>query len=154
MFHKEVVNHFHSSETFEQGFLIMLAQQEDEEIFKTTRDDLPSDMSKYKFLLNPVRLNIMKLLYDNYNLSSVQIKNNLNLSWSDYSHNILALEEREYVIVQTMFQYGTKRTMVYLGDKGKEYYENLIELLHEFLQKQDEDYITSLSEDSDLYPET
>lgn len=137
---------------YEEFLTIILAQHKEEEIYKTMRDQLPSEMTKFKFLLNPVRLNIIKLLYDNFHLTSIQIKENLNLTWSDYSHNILALEEKGYVSTEVSFQRGLKRNLVYLEERGRLKYESLIELLHEFLQTTNDQYLSKFSKDSRMYP--
>ena len=113
--------------------------------------EISEEMSKYRFIMHPFRLSMMKLLYDNYKMSSIDIKEALKLSWADYSNFIKSLKKKEYVSIKEEFDEDSKRQFVYLEEAGRRDYENLVNLLNKFLDKSSEIYPID-STDDELYP--
>lgn len=110
---------------------------------------IPNEMHKYRFILHPFRLSMLKLLDAHFELSSQEIKQTLDLSWSDFSVNINALKKKEYVTVRDDFDdTGRKRQYVTLAKRGEEEYKQLKKLLEQFLTST----ANIVIDDSDLYP--
>jgi DNA-binding MarR family transcriptional regulator len=113
-----------------------------------------SGLIQYRYLMHPIRLSIMKLLYKNFTLTSQEIKKQLDLSWGDYSNHINSLAKKQFVAIQTEFHDTDQRQVVYLEELGRQEYKALIDLLKEFLKNAEHENAEHDLEFSDLlYPE-
>ena len=101
--------------------------------FKHTSQTLISKNLNLKYLLNPVRMGILKLLYKNVELSSVEIKEGLNISWNEYTNHSLSLKKSGYVRIEDGFIDGSIRQFLFIEPKGIEEFKGLIEYLHSFI---------------------
>lgn len=133
------------------AYLAILGQksQDGQPPFEKTLGEIPSKLIEYKFLMQPVRLSIMNLLHKHFTLTSVQIKDELRISWGNYSSHISALEKKGFLSTYYDFLDGSKVQMVVLEEVGRKEYESLTELLQEFLMNQQGSDLSSV----DLYPE-
>lgn len=113
---------------------------------------IPHELKEYRYLMHPVRLSIMKLLYKNYNLTSTDIKHQLNISWGEYSSHISSLVKHGFISTKDGFHNGIKVNIVLLEEMGRKEYESLFELLKEFLEDDGPDYYKQQIELDDLYP--
>jgi len=94
----------------------------------------------------------MKFLYKNFIASSVDIKNELNISWGEYTSHIAALEKKGFISTETNFVNGVKANVVYLEEIGRKEFEALIGLLQEFLIDVKGDFFEKGASGSSLYP--
>ncbi|OLS27176.1 MAG: hypothetical protein HeimC2_12860 [Candidatus Heimdallarchaeota archaeon LC_2] len=117
--------------------------------------NIPLEMFKYKFLMNPIRLAMVKMLSVHDNLTSIQIKNSLEISWDEYYTNIKALESKSYITVDDNFDKEMRRQFVYLQKEGRQDYINLMTLLQDFADDPlslDVNQIHENTDEEDLYP--
>ncbi|MCE7735681.1 MAG: hypothetical protein GPJ54_12435 [Candidatus Heimdallarchaeota archaeon] len=113
--------------------------------------DIPSEIKKYRFLMHPMRLSIMKQLYKNFTLTSVEIKNEVDMSWGEYASHINSLEKHGFISLHNDFQDGMRVSIVYLEEAGRVEYEALVQLLKNFLEDATHDFFDSKTS-NDLYP--
>ncbi|MHA2168826.1 MAG: transcriptional regulator [Candidatus Kariarchaeaceae archaeon] len=85
--------------------------------------------------LHPIRLTITKLLYENVELSSIEIKEWLQLSWGNYSTHVKALKKKGYIHVKEAFHDATVKQIITLEQKGMDEFTALTNLLELFLGK-------------------
>ena len=105
-----------------------------EDINKEFQKNLPIDLIKYRFIMHPVRLTMLKLLYLENNLSSTEIKHLLDISWGVYGTHIKSLKERGFIITEEIFDdAGALTNIVRLTELGQSEYEDLLKLLREFI---------------------
>lgn len=90
-------------------------------------------MYQYRFLLHPYRLAIMKLLNKYIRLSSLEIKEKLNLSWGEYSNTITSLKKKGYISYSDDFDENSVRRFIHLEEPGRQDFEKLTKLLADFL---------------------
>ena len=117
--------------------------------------NIPLEMFKYKFLMNPIRLAMVKMLSVHDNLTSVQIKNSLEISWDEYYTNIKALESKSYITLDDNFDKEIRRQYVHLEKEGRQDYINLMTFLQDFTDDPlslDVHQIQEYTDDKDLYP--
>lgn len=110
-----------------------ILNQSSKEIDENTIQPEAQDIFKYKFLLHPVRLSIMKLLYENIQMTSLEIKEKLGISWNDVGNHITALKEKGYISTDHQFQEGSRKQVVSIEPFGTQEFKVLTELLHLFL---------------------
>ena len=77
---------------------------------------------------------MVKLLYENLELSSIEIKENLKLSWNDFTTHSLSLKKNGYVRIEDGFIDGSKRQMLAIEQKGLDEFRELKDLLKLFIQ--------------------
>ncbi|MHA2253558.1 MAG: transcriptional regulator, partial [Candidatus Kariarchaeaceae archaeon] len=111
------------------------------EIRTELRNSVPQEIFNHKFLMNPVRLAITKLLYENTELTSTEIKETLQISWSHYSNHVKALKKQDYIHIRQEFRDESVKQILTLRPKGHEKYSALIDLLQQFLDQTDTDDI-------------
>jgi len=87
--------------------------------------DLPRELQKYKPILNPVRLALVKVLYNHYRMQAVELKDTLGISWGAFHNHIQALEKVGIIEARKQFVDTTPRVMVSISVKGSEQYLNL-----------------------------
>jgi len=91
-------------------------------------------------------------MYKNFIASSVDIKNELNISWGEYTSHITALEKKGFLSTETNFVNGVKANVVYLEEMGRKEFETLINLLQEFLVDVKSDFFEKGALGPSLYP--
>jgi DNA-binding MarR family transcriptional regulator len=113
--------------------------------------ELTSKMQRYKHFLHPFRLSIMQILYTNPKIASIEIRDKLNLSWSDYYNAIRHLEKRNLIRVFDDFDSdGSTRQFVVMEEEGAKEYEAFVEVIGTFVNIA-QDYIPDY-DGTDLYP--
>lgn len=154
----EISQQFNVTET-SIGYLLFNQSQIDEKSEKEIRQAIPQEIINYRYLLHPIRLTIMKLLYNEYQIPSTDIKKALGISWGDFANHSKSLREKGYIEVKDVFnESGIKFQMVYLHEHGREEFEILLGLLQQFLEK-GSPFDRLLSEDEpfssdNLYPQS
>ena len=93
----------------------------------------PEELYRYKFFLNPVRLAILKSLYEYPRMSTVELKTSLNLSWSMFNTHLDALKKKNYIHVDHLIEDGNPKFIVSLQHHTLVEFENLILVLEAFL---------------------
>ncbi|MCE7734644.1 MAG: hypothetical protein GPJ54_07200 [Candidatus Heimdallarchaeota archaeon] len=105
------------------------------------RKSIPIEIFGYKFLMHPVRLAMTKLLFETIELTSIEMKNSLDLSWGDYSSHIKALVKQDYIYIREEFREGSVKQVLTLTDLGHKSYDELKSILFDFLSNSPESYL-------------
>jgi DNA-binding MarR family transcriptional regulator len=138
--------------------LLLLSHKTDDRYLEELESTVQHDLVKHRYLMQPTRLMMMKLLHGEYSLTSVQLVKLLNIPWANYSTHVKSLEKSGYVELKDDFdENGLVRQVVVLTDIGKKEYEELYEILQEFMEKKTPlEYILNADTDNymkdDLYP--
>ncbi|MHA2252514.1 MAG: NosD domain-containing protein [Candidatus Kariarchaeaceae archaeon] len=96
---------------------------------------VPPELYSFKFLLNPIRLAILKMLHEYDRYPSFMLRDALGLTWGNYSSNIDVLENKGYIQIKEEFIDGTARKVVYLEERGSMRYNELQQILQELFKK-------------------
>lgn len=133
--------------------MAVLGQSElnDADLQNEVIDDIPSELLHYRYLMHPIRLSIMKLLYKNFSLTSIEIRNRLKISWGEYNNHVSSLEKNKFISIHTEFLDANQRQVVYLEELGRKEYDQLVELLDDFLSNAKHDF-ENTKHQSSLYP--
>jgi basic membrane lipoprotein Med (substrate-binding protein (PBP1-ABC) superfamily) len=135
---------------------------DDEEAISRFENEVPQELYQYKFILNPVRLAITKLLFENASLSTIELKNRLKLSWDELNNNIKALRKNSYIDIEKRFYEDRLTQFISLKIDKIDEFRTLSTLLVDFLTNTP-NYdlfvkgVSSIELDSemdDLYPES
>lgn len=133
---------YNSAKDFELSDYSMLTlisgiKQVDNNSQKYLPDDIPQELIKYRYLMHPIRLTIMKLLnYENKMISST-IRSRLGTSWGEYRTHLKSLEEKGYIMINDDFnEEGSVVQVVYIEEVGRLEYQTLFHLLQEFTAQQ------------------
>jgi DNA-binding MarR family transcriptional regulator len=100
---------------------------------KRIREQIPTDLKEFKFLLHPVRLTVMKLLFDNMAMSVLELRNLLNLTNNQINNTIKELLRKNYVETHPQFIGDGPKKLVILSDYGIDQFKKLVDQLHLFL---------------------
>jgi DNA-directed RNA polymerase specialized sigma subunit len=91
------------------------------------------------------------MLYTSTKLSSLEIKERLNLSWTEYYNAVNALNKADLIqILEDFDENSLKRQFIVIEDKGRDEYDALISLIDQFVQLAKEFMPNQL--DDKLYP--
>ena len=111
----------------------------------------------YRYLMHPIRLTIMKVLNNENQMRSVDIKHLLDISWGEYSTHVKSLEQNGYIETQNEFsQNGNIIQVIYILEFGRKQFEQLFTLLQQFVAKRSPYeylmYAKANLKDDELYP--
>ena len=125
---------------------------------KRYKEFIPQEILTYRYLMHPIRLTIMKIPVNEDHMRSVDIKNALDISWSEYSTHVKSLEQNEYIEVQNEFsENGNVVQVVYALEFGRKQFDLLFGLLQQFVAKSSPYeyllYAQANLKDKTLYPD-
>jgi parallel beta-helix repeat protein len=80
---------------------------------------IPQELYRFKFLLNPIRLAIIKILDDYSSFTSAKLRKMLNISWGKYTTHLDALIKEGFVVSVDEFVEGSPARVVYIEPKGR-----------------------------------
>lgn len=156
--HQQIKELFHS-QTILYYTLVGQSRISDKEIADDLKKCIPRDIFEFKYLLHPVRLSFMKLLYESIELTSIELRDILEVKWNEYYAHLKILKKNKLVRVEDKFKDGLKRQILSLEPKGAEEYRTLTDLLHVFLDNTTnyKNYIETAQiklkdNDRDMYP--
>ncbi|MDH5401979.1 MAG: MarR family winged helix-turn-helix transcriptional regulator [Candidatus Heimdallarchaeota archaeon] len=90
---------------------------------------VPEELIKHSFLLNPIRLGIIKILYDYQRHPSSEIRKMLGVTWGKFTSQVQALEKKGFLSTEEDFIDGNTRKMLYLEAHGHQKFKNLADIL-------------------------
>ena len=106
------------------------SRYQDEEFQKL----IPQELLEYRYLMQPTRLTIMKLLTSQTKMRSTEIKHLLSISWSELSNHLKSLEEKGFVeMVDEFNEDGHVVQTVYIKPEGRKEFLELFTLLQQFV---------------------
>jgi hypothetical protein len=95
--------------------------------------NIPPELFEYKALLHPVRMAMMKVLIDNPLMTSVELKEYLNLTWSEYRNQMNVLKKLRYVYITEKFVENSVKQVISVESHGMAEFDKLSKILVEFL---------------------
>lgn len=130
---EKIVKELFKSQTILYYTLIGQSRVEDPTLEQNIKESIPKNFLSYRFLLHPIRLSMVKLLFENMQFTSIQIRNILEISWNEYYAHAEALEKKNYISITEEFIDDSKRSVLRLEPLGAEEYRIITELMHLFL---------------------
>ena len=91
--------------------------------------EIPTELKKFKFLLNPIRLSIIKHLHTYSSYPAFMIRDALEVSWGKFSSHVNSLIDKGYISVQEEFHDGSPTRVLYREYLGSNEYVELREAL-------------------------
>ncbi|MCE7735418.1 MAG: hypothetical protein GPJ54_11110 [Candidatus Heimdallarchaeota archaeon] len=133
---------------------------EDGNLEKEIKDEIPKEIFDFKFLLHPVKLSILKILYENVSIISAELRTQLGISWSELTSHLKKLTQKRYIIVEIKFVEGSLKNVVSMEPHGIKEFERLQKALLEFIDSSPHinRYLDQIDQDKkrsvndDLYP--
>ncbi len=105
----------------------------DKQMHKDFMKQIPPDLFEYKFLLHPIRLAILKVMYDQVNLTTIQLKEILGLTWTEFNNIFKTMKRANLLFYHTKFVDDNVRIIVSLTNLGITQFRDLKRLLIDFL---------------------
>ena len=120
--------------------------------------EIPKEIYGYKFYLNPIRLSILKLLSQETYLTTVEIKERLELPWHTVTNHLNSLKNYGSIIVEQKFVEHEVKSVVSITPSALAEYSMLREILMEFFNAPNHEQYTENSknvknDDNELYPQ-
>jgi DNA-binding MarR family transcriptional regulator len=81
--------------------------------------ELTTQLFRYSFLLNPIRLVIIRILYDNDQVTSSELRKIMNISWGKFTSHIDILIERGYINSSQHFINGSPKRVFFIEPIGR-----------------------------------
>ncbi|MCE7737529.1 MAG: hypothetical protein GPJ54_21745 [Candidatus Heimdallarchaeota archaeon] len=123
------------------GFLVLGSKiVNHDDLSDELKKAIPDKLLEYKFLMNPVRLSICKLLIDSVDLPSKNIKEALDVSWDNFGTHSKALRDEGLVETYSKFVDGIESQIIRITPEGEKSYNELIGILQELF---DNNYLYS-----------
>jgi parallel beta-helix repeat protein len=79
----------------------------------------PPELLKFKFLLNPVRLGILKILYDYTQIAAYELRDLIGISWGKFTPHIDSLINKGLISSSSDFIQGKPRKIIYIEERGR-----------------------------------
>lgn len=94
---------------------------------------VPEQLLAHSFILNPVRLAILKILYDYNSFISSDMRKNLNVSWGAFTSHVKSLIDEGMIISNEEFVDSKSLKVLYMEDRGRQSFSRLKSLLKEIV---------------------
>ncbi|MHA2101207.1 MAG: transcriptional regulator, partial [Candidatus Kariarchaeaceae archaeon] len=89
----------------------------------------PPELLKFKFLLNPVRLGILKILYDCTQIAAYELRDLIGISWGKFTPHIDSLIDKGLVSSSSDFIDGKPRKVIFIEEVGRSQFIELQRIL-------------------------
>jgi hypothetical protein len=103
---------------FSPPFLLAIIHRSDDPLIEY-EEPIPDELTRFAHLLQPVRLSLIKLLYDNLNYPSYMAREELGVSWGKYTTHLNVLLKKGLVTAQEEFIQGSPKRILYLSSEGR-----------------------------------
>ncbi|MHA1974806.1 MAG: transcriptional regulator, partial [Candidatus Hodarchaeales archaeon] len=104
-------------------------ERESDTYYNFLNTELPQKLQEFKIILNPVRLALIKILYQNFKMQASELKNLLGISWGAWSSHIQALEKAGIIESKRVFIEQKPRVVISLKSEGSSQYISLKKVL-------------------------
>ena len=94
---------------------------------------VPEQLLAHSFILNPVRLAILKILYDYNSYISSDMRKNLKVSWGAFTSHVKSLIDEGMIVSNDEFVESKSLKVLYLEDRGRQSFTRLKSLLQEIV---------------------
>lgn len=108
---------------------LMAIFSKDAEANEEIQELIPSELNNHKFLLNPIRLSIIKMLHTHYSYPAYMLRESLQISWGKFSSHVSALIEKGYISSVEEFYEGSPKRILRIELFGENSYMELREIL-------------------------
>ncbi|MCE7736308.1 MAG: hypothetical protein GPJ54_15615 [Candidatus Heimdallarchaeota archaeon] len=88
-------------------------------------EDTSKQLMNYKFLLNPVKLSIVKILINHNQFASAELRSMLGISWGKFSTHVDSLIKEGLITSEKEFVDNKPRTLLFIEQKGRTYFQEL-----------------------------
>lgn len=124
-------------------YLFLLGQKEVRKNLGILEEKLEAalfaELDEYRNILHPLKLSIMQLVYVDNKISSVEVKDKLEISWSDHHRSINSLSKLNFInVIEDFDQEGSKRQFLVITEHGKLEYVRLIKIISKFIDRASE----------------
>lgn len=92
-------------------------------------EDTSKQLMNYKFLLNPVKLSIVKILINHNQFASAELRSMLGISWGKFSTHVDSLIKEGLITSEKEFVDNKPRTLLFIEQKGRTYFQELKSVL-------------------------
>ena len=91
--------------------------------------ELSKELVTHSFLLNPIRLAIMKILSESFKYPSAELREYLGVSWGKFTPHINQLLSKGYISTEDEFVESSPRKILILEETGRQHFDSLDILL-------------------------
>lgn len=105
------------------------SDQEIEEMSGGELEDTSKKLMDHKFLLNPVKLSIVKILINHNQFPSAELRSMLGISWGKFSTHVDSLIKEGLIVSEKEFMDNKPRTLLFIEQKGRTYFQELRNIL-------------------------
>ena len=92
-------------------------------------EETSKQLLDYKFLLNPVKLAIVKILMNHNQYPSAKLRTMLGISWGKFSTHVDSLVKEGLILSEKEFIDNKPRTLLFIEQKGRVYFQELRNVL-------------------------
>ncbi|MHA2030408.1 MAG: transcriptional regulator, partial [Candidatus Kariarchaeaceae archaeon] len=91
-----------------------------DEIYEEEPDylELPKELLTYKFLLNPIRLSIVKVLNKYFRYPAADLRKLLVIPWGTFNDHVTALSKKGFIELKREFLEENPRNILYITSSG------------------------------------
>lgn len=108
---------------------ITIESHNKEEQLSSEYVEISPDLLKFKFLMNPVRLGVISLLFKYSDYQQAEIRKALDISWGQFSSHVMALEKEGYISITNQFIDSKTVKMLFLTERGRIEFRELRRIL-------------------------
>lgn len=95
---------------------------------------VPTELISYKFLLNPIKLSIIKMLHTYSSYPAYMVREILQISWGKFSSHVNSLIDKGYIRAQEEFYEGSPTKILRIEFLGTTKYQELREILKKMFE--------------------
>ena len=108
-----------------------LESQEEPELKRDIAEDdtdfieVPKELVSHSFMLNPIRLAIMKTLSDSIKYPSADLRSKLGISWGKFTPHVNQLLKKGFIATEDEFIENSPRKILILEEPGRQQFDTL-----------------------------
>lgn len=91
--------------------------------------EISPELLKYKFIMNPVRLGVIGLLFKYSEYQQSEIRKALDISWGQFSSHVKSLEKGGYLSITNRLIEGNVAKILFLTERGRIEFRELRRIL-------------------------
>ncbi|MCH8908265.1 MAG: right-handed parallel beta-helix repeat-containing protein, partial [Candidatus Heimdallarchaeota archaeon] len=104
-------------------FLLQIISEDESEV--ETLEGVPPELLRFKYLLNPVRLGILKILFDYGQMAAYELRDLIGIPWGKFTPHIDSMADKGFVVMSSDFIDGKVRNVIFLEEQGRSQFMEL-----------------------------
>ncbi len=108
---------------------IIIESHHKQDLLSSEYVEISPELLKFKFLMNPVRLGVIGLLFKYSDYQQSEIRKALDISWGQFSAHVTSLEKEGYISISNQFIEGNTTKILFLKEKGRIQFRELRKIL-------------------------